>query len=189
MRWLIAAIFGNLGYVGSNVWRSAQRWYLYPIYVYLVIFKGVRTRINLATDPVKDKQDWLEERFWKWFEWINIHVEYITYYTVHPPMPPYLVTLMGEKVMTRLDKGSSDLWDKTCVLLAFEDLKKALDNGGVIIGCEGGQDRTGGVVALFKFHVLKTDYWNIVDDWRVFGIPGNNWQIWFWSGEFAKDKR
>ena len=78
MRWLIAAIFGNFGVVEKGIYRCAQRWYMYPIWIGIWLFCGLKTRINLATQD-KDAQD----RFEKWL-WKKLGVKYITFLTIAP---------------------------------------------------------------------------------------------------------
>ena len=63
MKWLIAKLFGNIGKVNGDIWRSGQSWILYPIWLCL----GLKTIINVATSP-DDPQDPFEERFCRWFK-------------------------------------------------------------------------------------------------------------------------
>lgn len=45
----------------------------------------------------------------------------------------------------------------------------------VIVHCQGGRDRTGGLIAVYKREFLRRTYTDIVEDWPVYGTPGENW--------------
>lgn len=45
----------------------------------------------------------------------------------------------------------------------------------VIVHCEGGRDRTGGLIAVYKRDVLKRTYSDIIDDWQIYGMPAEHW--------------
>lgn len=143
MKWLIAQIFGNLGYVGNGVWRSAQRWYLYPI----LMFLKLKTIINLATRPEEDLQD----RFEKWF-CKKLNIRYVTF----PNISPDLNFLDAFNELCNCDKPC-------------------------ICHCEGGHDRTGGLIAYYRRKVLKDDWHEIIGDWSKYGILGENWLVFLFS--------
>ena len=137
MRWIIAQILGNIGYVSDGIWRSAQRWYLYLFLPFL----RLKTIINLATSPEKDKQDRFEEKFCKLFK-----IKYISYDTVGP-------------------KYNFDA--------AFSELLNC--SRPVLVHCEGGKDRTGGLIAYYRRKVLGHNWEDIIKDWKIYGIPGEDW--------------
>lgn len=140
MRWLIAKIFGNLGYVGNGVWRSAQRWYLYPIYLIL----GIKTIVNVSFSD-----EW-EDRFEKWFCG-KFGIELIPFDNLGPKYN-------------------------------FEDAFKAVkecERKPLVIHCQGGRDRTAGIVAVYKREVMMTSLTDIVEDFPTYGTPGENWLLFF----------
>lgn len=140
IRWLIAAIFGNLGYVGNGVWRSAQRWYLYPIYSLL----GIKTILNVSFSD-----EW-EDKLEKWF----------------------------------CNKFGIDLiaFDNLGPEYNFEDalnVVKECERKPLVIHCQGGRDRTGGLVGVYKREVLKTSLYDIYNDGCIYGVPGECWLLFF----------
>jgi len=144
MRWLIAQIFGNFGKVEKGVYRCAQRWYMYPIWLFL----GLKTRINLATRE-GDSQDRFEKWLWNhWPPFSKKKVKYITFPTIAPGY--------------NFDKAFKAL--KTC-------------ERPVLFGCEGNRDRGGGLAAVYKREVMKCTLTDVVEDWPVFGTPGEDWLL------------
>jgi hypothetical protein len=149
--WLSRQILGNPGVVKKKkVYRLGQSWHGL---VWLFIWRP-KTVINLSYKPKLDPQDVVED-------WICkiLGAKHVTHPTVAPP--PY-------------GKG------ETNVLTAFEELKEAVNTGAtpVVVHCEGGRDRTGGLVALYKWFVMKEPLYNIVNEWPCFGTPGNDWIMW-----------
>lgn len=138
MRWLISRILGNLGYVGSGIWRSAQRWYLYPIWALL----GLKTIINVAASE-RDPQDRFERKFCKWFG-----INYVAFDNLGPTYN-------------------------------FDEAYKSLQEceKPVLVHCEGGRDRTGGLLAVYKREVLGSTFTGIVEDWPIYGTPDEGWLI------------
>ena len=137
MKWLLAQILGNLGYVGEGIWRSAQRWYLYPILICL----RLKTIINVANYPAKDLQDRFEKRFCSWFG-----IKYIAFDNLAP------------------EYNFEE---------AFGELLKC--ERPVLVHCEGGKDRTGGLSAYYKRKIMGSTWEEIIKDWKTYGIPGENW--------------
>lgn len=137
--WIIARIFGNFGKVEKGVYRCAQRWYMYPVWICL----GLKTRINLATNEAGDIQD----RFERWL-WKKLGVKYITFSTIGP-------NYQFEEALEAL---------KTC-------------DRPVLYGCEGNRDRGGGLTAVYKQEVMGCTLTEIVEDWPIFGTPGEDWLI------------
>lgn len=138
LKWFVARIIGNFGVVEKGrVYRSAQRWYLYPLFLFL----NLKTIINLSSKEDTDTQD----RFERWF-CKKLGIAYITYWTISP-----------------------DYY--------FDEAYDALRNCDkpVLVHCEAGRDRTGGLIAVYKREVLCSEFTEIIKDWMCFKIPHEGW--------------
>ena len=62
---------------------------------------------------------------------------------------------------------------------AYDALKKAKQP--VLVHCEGGKDRSGGLIAVYKREVLGQTLTEIVEDWPIHEIPGEAWLIFLFN--------
>ena len=63
----------------------------------------------------------------------------------------------------------------------FEDALKALTEceKPVVVHCQGGRDRTMGLVGVYKREVLKASLYDIYHDGCIYGTPGECWLLFF----------
>jgi len=104
-----------------------------------------KTRINLAYSPNHDHQDDAEKEF---LEKNGVKVYTYTWSSGGPDKK------VGEvlEVCSLLSSAAQPIW----------------------IGCEGGKDRTGGVIGYWKR--TKGEFWGeIVKDFQTFGMPAEGW--------------
>jgi len=45
----------------------------------------------------------------------------------------------------------------------------------VLVHCEGGKDRTGGLIAYYKYDVMGCGLYEIINDWMVHTVPSDAW--------------
>jgi len=126
-----------------------------PLFV-LIPFLRLDVILNLSNKPDTDWQD----RFEKWIcEKLNI--EYIEKFrTIRP---------------------SDDSFDEAYkMLLDRADAQKKR----VLVHCEAGKDRTGGIIAMYMFDHMF-DFYDIVNHWKIHKTPNNGW-LEFLFKEFSK---
>jgi len=161
MRWLLSQLLGNFGIVHKRtLYRSAQRWIiLWFVIPWLAKHRNLKTVINLAVSK-KDKQDAYERKVCA-----KHGLKLIEYPSIAPP--PW----KGE---------GTNVWD------AIEALMDSLHRGALLVHCEGGTDRTFGVVGWYMKTVMEWPNHLIEETYNIYGKPGWNWVWWFYNG-FPKE--
>lgn len=113
--------------------------------LFIIPFLRLDTIINLSYKPLADKQD----RFEKWLCKI-FKIEYITFTTIAPNTDDFQIAYL--RLVENWSHGKK-----------------------VLVHCEGGKDRTGGLIAYFKLKYWNAPWCDILDDFYFYGIPDEGW--------------
>ena len=146
--WILKELFKNLGKV--NLLGKASEVYRsgQPGFIRRRIMYWIikpKTRINIAYSPNYDKQDAPERDFLE-----KKGVKFYGYaWSAGGPLDKKEEVM---EVVNLLDTAPRPIW----------------------IGCEGGKDRTGGIIGYWKR--TKGELWgDIIEDFQKYGLPAEGW--------------
>jgi hypothetical protein len=145
--WILKKIFGNFGQIANGQIQRSGQ----PILFWLKVryyFFPFKSVINMAWRPKYDSDD-AKEMAWCQSKGI----EYVSFNFGAGGPQPY--EHLADMALEHVDKLPKPLW----------------------IHCEGGKDRTGGLVIRW---MLKSGYglWDVVNQCRLYKVPSEGWLKW-----------